>query len=265
MRLTWKLAASALAATAVLALASACGSSSSNSKTSTPGGASTNGASSATSAASATKGASGATPKATSSAISNAITDLEKSSDNFIKANYDITYNLTTTTGGKASNSTMVIKHKDNKDLISINGDIDGSGSNTSATIISDGTNSYICTDQQKTCLKTTSDQSGGIGQIFNAIKPDKLLEAIKSENGATVESTSGQTIAGRSAKCYKVTSSEGNGSICFDKSTDIMLSLQMTGGSDGDTKFVATKVGGTPSDGDFNPPYKVQDLSSGG
>lgn len=267
MRLSWKLAATALAATAVLALASACSSSSSK-KTATPAGGSTTAASSTSAGgagASATKGTSNSTPKATSSAISNAIDDLTKSSDNFIKANYDITYQLTTTTGGKASTSTMVIKHKDTKDLISINGDIDGSGSNTSATIINDGTNSYICTDQQKTCLKTTSDQSGGIGQIFNAIKPDKLLEAIKSENGATVESTSGQTIAGRSAKCYKVTSSEGNGTICFDKSTDIMLSLQMTGGSDGDTKFEATKVGGTPSDNDFKPPYTVQDLSSGG
>jgi len=263
MRLTWKLAAAALAATAVLALASACGDdNSSKSNTSTPAGGSTGTASSAT--AGATNSNSGSTPKATSSAIGNAIQDLEQSSDNFIKANYDITYNLTTTTSGKAANSTMIIKHKDTKDFISIKGDLDGSGDNTSATIISDGTNSYICSDDDKTCLKTKADASGGIGQIFNAIKPDKLLAAIKSESGAKVDSASGQTIAGRSAKCYKVTSSEGDGTICFDKSTDIMLSLQMSGGSDGDTKFVATKVGGAPSDDDFKPPYTVQDLTSG-
>lgn len=265
MRLTWKLAAAALAATAVLALASACGDDNSSNKTSTPAANSTTAASTTHAGASATKGSSNATPQASSSAISNAIDELDKSSDNFIKADYDVTYKFTTTSDGKAVDSSMVIKHKGTKNSITLEGDLAGGGTNSKATIIDDGTNSYICSDEQKSCLKTSSSTAeGNFGQLFTAIKPDKLLGAIKSEQGAQVSDAPGQTIAGRGATCYKITSSEGNGTVCFDKKTDVMLLLDMTSETDGPTKMVATNVAGSPSDDDFKPPYKVQDLSSG-
>ncbi|MBN9493302.1 hypothetical protein J0H33_08155 [bacterium] len=264
MRLSWKFAAATLAATAVLAIASACGSDNSSKKTSTPAASSTQ--SSSTPAASATRSGSNATPGATSSAISNALGELEKSSDNFIKADYDIAYNFSTTEAGKTTKSTMVIKHKGDKNAISFDGDLNGSGSETKAVIIDDGTNSYICSESEQTCIKTSSDSSGtgSMGQLFNAIKPDKLLEAIRSEPGAKVSDAPGQTIAGRSAQCYKISSSEGNGTVCFDKKTDIMLLVDMNDPTNGPTKMEATKVNGAPSDDDFKPPYKVVDISSG-
>jgi hypothetical protein len=267
MRHSWKIAAAALAAVALMSFAAACGDDNSSKDTTTPAGTSTQAATSTGSAASATSGNSTATAEASgTSGVSDAIDNLQKSSDNFVKAAYDVSYSLSTTSAGKTSNSTMVIKHKDNKDYVSINGDLDGSGTSTNAIIIDDGTNSYLCTESpEKACLKTAAEgSSGNVGQIFTSLKPDKLLGAIDSEKGAKVDDASGRKVAGRDTKCYKITSSEGNGTICFDKDTDIMLYLDMTGGSDGATKFEATKVGGSPGDDAFKPPYPVQDLGSG-
>jgi hypothetical protein len=270
MRHSWKFAIAGLAVVALMSFAAACGDDDNTSKdTATPAGTTTQAVTtaetSATAEGSATEGNATAEASSTEGTASDAIDDLQKSSDNFVKANYDVTYELTTTSDGKTSTSTMVVKHKDNKDYLAINGDVDGSGEKTDAIIIDDGTNSYICTETEKACLKTTSTNStGGIGQMFTALKPDKLLDAIGSEEGAKVDETSGQKIAGRDAKCYDITSSEGNGTICFDKDTDIMLSLKMTNATDGNTNFEATKVGGSPGDDDFKAPYPVQDLGSG-
>lgn len=270
MAKSWKAALAALVVVALMSFAAACGDDDDASKnTTTPAGDASQAATTAepTGAAASSTANSNSTAEAsgTGQTAGDAIDQLQESSDNFVKADYNVTYQLTTTQDGKTSNSTMVIKHKDNKDYLSIKGDIDGSGDDSSAIIIDDGTNSYICTDTESVCLKTTSDNAtGGISQMFTAVKPDKLLDAISSEQGAKVEETSGKKIAGHDARCYNVTSSEGDGTICFDKKTDIMLSINMTSDTDGETKFEATDIGDSPSDDDFKPPYKVQDLGSG-
>ncbi|MEO9254704.1 MAG: hypothetical protein ABI305_04135 [Tepidiformaceae bacterium] len=234
-----------LAAFAVLALLSAAcgGDDDSSSKTTSAGG-------SKTASAVATGGG---------NATGSGIKDLQAAAKDFKTTNFKITYEITNTDdAGKARTGTMVMAQKGASTLFSANGLTDEDSG--SVTIIDDGKNNYMCADAQKTCIKSTS--TGSSADSLGLFSPADLLSGL-DQDGETVDKVADQTIAGRSAKCYKATGADGGGVVCLDKKTNVLLSVD---GSDSDgtkIKFVAKSVSDSPSDNDFKPPFAVQTVPS--
>ncbi len=244
-----------LAVAAILPIAAmACGGSSNNS---TP----TTAASSGTTPGSAATTAPGKTPAATNTPASsgNPLAALQNAGNSFKSGNFTVSYQMTeTTSAGKVTNGTMAIAIKGGKSSFKLNGTLFGAQGDL--VIIDDGTNSFLCTAQQKQCLKSKSGTGGAAGAFLTAFTPDKIIQEITS-SGGTIKQVGDQTIAGRSAKCYQGSGASGQGTICIDKKDNVMLSAEGTNSDGSKTKLVATQIGGSPSDSDFTPPYPVQSI----
>ena len=237
-----------LAIAAILPIAAmACGGGSSNSATAT-----------SSSSNSGNAGSAAATTKPTSS--SNPLAELQNAGSSFKNGNFKITYQLTETDkAGKTTTGTMAIAIKAGKSSFTIAGGL--SGGQGSFTVIDDGTNSFICTVQpQKQCLKSKSTSTGTAATFLTAFQPDNIIKQITA-SGGTVKQVGDQTIAGRGAKCFEGQDSSSQGTVCIDKKDNVLLSAEGTTSDGSKSKFVATQVGGSPSDSDFTPPYPVQSI----
>ena len=254
----------AIALSMALLLAAACGDDDSTKSpagsTNTPGIGSTSAATSADSA----KG----TSTAPSPAAAGGIADLQKASKDLKLANYRVTYETTITDAkGAAPSGTMTMAHKGTKSLIVIDGAVFGEDPKSGKiTIIDDGTSTFMCTEQgEKTCLKSKSigAASNPLLGLATAFSAENLVSRF-SKDGTSVKSVAGQTIAGRSAKCYEATGPTGKGTICLDSKNGMLLLIDGSDTKNGKTTkevFKAKEATDSPSDADFNPPYPVTSI----
>lgn len=244
------------AALALLALLTAAcgGDDDSSSKTTSPGGTTVNGTPSGNS------GSKTASADATGggNATGSGVDDLKNAAKNFKNQNFKITYDATMTdSDGKVTTGTLVMAQKGSSSSFSATNLVEDGGS---VTFINDGKDSYICTDTpEKTCLKTTSAAGGA--DPLGAFSPAEILSGLDGD-GAKVDKVADQTIAGHSAKCYKATDTTGGGTICLDKKTSYILSVDGDETDGSKTKLTAKNISDSPSDNDFKPPYAVKSIS---
>ena len=151
--------------------------------------------------------------------------------------------------------------------------DITTSGAST--TFIQNGKNSYVCGGAGSNACLALPVSQGGAGAIpflGTFTDPEGLESEISSLTaaGGDVE-TSSETIAGEDASCYSVSgragAATGTAEWCF--SSDGIL-LRYRGGSTGPggaTSFglEATELSRDVSEADFEPPYEVQQIPTGG
>ena len=252
----------AVAFAALLVLGSACGddgsSSSSATAASSPSAASSGPSTSAS-------GAKGTAPNA-STAVTSGLADLQKAAQDLKVIDYEVVYDSSITDAkGASTTGSMTLAHKGVKSLISIDGSFTGSGAAGKTTIIDDGTSTFVCTDQgTKVCQQSKSSGATAANPFLGlatAFSADNLVSAF-SKNGYDVKSVSGQSIAGRSAKCYEATGPTGSGTICLDSKNGMMLLIDGADTTKGQTKktvFKATRATDSPSDDVFTPPYPVK------
>lgn len=248
----YKLAALGLFAILPLA-AVACGGSSKKSSN-TP-------SSSDTSSANPTSGSKspGATATSGSSSSDNPLKDIQGAGNALKTSNLKLTYDMTQTdSDGKVTKGSLSMSQKDKESYFKLVGDI-GTGENGTFIVIDDGTNTFICTEQPtKQCIKSTSS---GSGSIIDAFQPGNIADELTA-NGGSYKQVGDQTIAGRGAKCYKGSDETGSGTVCIDKKSGVLLSVDATQTDGSKVNMKATEVG-SASDSDFKPPYNVISLPS--
>lgn len=255
----------AIALATALLLAAACGD---DNSTKSPADNAVTPGTGSTSAATSADGAKG-TSTAPSPAAAGGIADLQKASKDLKLADYRVTYEtMITDAKGAAPSGTMTMAHKGTKSLIVIDGAVfDEDAKAGTITIIDDGTSIFMCSTEQgqKTCLKSKSTGAAlnpllGLATTFSA---ENLVSRF-SKDGTSVKSVAGQTIAGRSAKCYEATGPTGKGTICLDSKNGMLLLIDGSDTKDGKTTktvFKAKEATDSPSDADFNPPYPVTSI----
>ncbi len=256
-----------IAFVAVFLFGSACGGDDSSKSSATA--AATASGSSATSAATASGGAKG-TPTSAATAAASGLADLQNASKHLDAIDFKVTYESSMADSkGTPTVGSMTMAHKGKKNLIVIDGGflggVSGDNSTGKTTIIDDGTSTFFCTSQQKTCIKskaggTATNPLIGFADSFRA---DNLVKTF-SKNGYEVKSVAGQKIAGRDGKCYEGKGPDGSGTICLDSKTGILLLIDGTStvaGQKVKTVLKAKEATDSPSDADFNPPYPVQSI----
>ncbi|MCZ2108927.1 MAG: hypothetical protein LC118_05080 [Dehalococcoidia bacterium] len=260
MRLLRPTAFSLLFALAVLAIG-ACGGDDNTGSTPTPASstASASQAAGTAPAASATTG----TASAGSSSPADAAKAFREATSNLKNNPYKAVYSISQTdSAGTTKSGTLTLIQKGQKSYFGGTGPMFDASAGSFA-MIDDGTNTYICTSDRNVCLKTKSNGgAGGAAAIVAAFAPDKLLQKLDTQ-GATVREIAGQTIAGRSAKCYSVTDQKGTGTACVDVKSGLLLSVEGNDLSTAGAKLTmkATAVDTSPADSAFDPPYPVQAL----
>ena len=253
----------AIALATALLLAAACGD---DNSTKSPADSANTPGTGSTSAATSADGAKG-TSTASSPAAAGGIADLQKASKDLKLADYRVTYEtMITDAKGAAPSGTMTMAHKGTKSLIVIDGAFGEDAKSGKITIINDGTSTFMCTEQgEKTCLKSksTGAASNPLLGFATAFSAENLVSTF-SKDGTSVKSVAGQTIAGRSAKCYEATGPTGKGTICLDSKNGMLLLIDGSDTKDGKTTktvFKAKEATDSPSDADFNPPYPVTSI----
>jgi outer membrane lipoprotein-sorting protein len=199
--------------------------------------------SSATQASDATK-VSGTTPSATGGDASAALAALEsKAATKEVKA----AYSYTSTAAGTTTNGSFTLYSKPP------DWRADFTSTDVTATIISTGGTSYLCTAQggTGTCLPSPTTASA-LPFLTLFTDPASLSAVIGSD-----VSHSTKTVAGQDADCYSGTAAGSQGEVCFS-SDGVLLSLTSNSGG---TEFTlaATSVAGTVSASDLTLPYPVQ------
>lgn len=193
---------------------------------------------------------SGTTPSATGGDASAALQGLAvKAATKEVKA----AYNFTTTSGGTTTQGTFTLYSKPP------DWRVDFTTSGVTATIISTGGKSYLCTAQggAGTCLPSPTTASA-LPFLTLFTDPTSLSSLIGANlSGANINRSS-KTIAGQSADCFAVAGAAagavGTGNVCF--SSDGVL-LSITANSAGtDINLEATSVAGTVSASDLTLPY---------
>lgn len=208
------------------------------------------------------------TPAASPSAAASGLADLQKATKDLKAIDYRVAYDASMTVpGGTASNASITLAHKGTKSLIIVDGALAGGGDNTGKiTIIDDGTSTLLCTEQQKTCLKTKSTPGATANPFLglaDSFKAENLVGNF-SKDGYEVKQVANQTIAGRSAKCFEAKGPTGKGTVCVDSKNGMLLLIDGSDTANGQTSktlFKAKEATDAPSDADFNPPYPVQAL----
>ena len=110
-------------------------------------------------------------------------------------------------------------------------------------------------------CVTVRSGAS--VAWLATTFSAENLVSTF-SKDGTSVKSVAGQTIAGRSAKCYEATSPTGKGTICLDSKNGMLLLIDGSDTKNGKTTktvFKAKEATDSPSDADFNPPYPVTSI----
>lgn len=190
------------------------------------------------------------------------LTDLLKKAGN---SQYQVKYDFKSSEGaGGVGDGTMTLAFKGNKSSVTVSATgLAQPGVKTDITFIDDGQNTYICgaflgaisgTGNDPACLKS-SNSSGGLGtQLFNpdSFDAQSLSESL-AEGSSSIQSDGSETIAGRSADCFKAQGTTGHGRICVDKDSGAPLLFD-----DGSTSLKATSTSQSVSDSVFQPPYKV-------
>ena len=211
--------------------------------------------------------AGGSKSTATATAAASGLADLQKASKDLAAIDFKVTYETSIAgTADKATTGSMMMAHKGTKSVFVLDGAF-GGPSTGKTTIIDDGTSTFICTEEgQKTCLKTKSTGGSAANPLLGlatAFRADNLVKAFSKE-GFEVKSVAGQTIAGRSAKCYEAKGPTGSGTVCLDSKNGMLLLIDgsdIKNGKTTKTVFKAKEATDSPSDADFNPPYPVQEL----
>lgn len=208
-----------------------------------------------------------ATAGATSSGVAAGLADLQKAAREAKVIDYRVTYDTSTTDAkGTTTSGAMTLEHKGTKSLIAMDSAFSGSAGQGKVTIIDDGTSTFLCTEQTKACLKLSSTSGTAANPflgIADGFKTETLLGNY-SKDGYEVKTASGQTIAGRQAKCYDAKSPTGTATICLDSKNGMLLlydGTNTTGGQTTKQLLKAKEASDAPSDADFNPPYTVQSL----
>jgi hypothetical protein len=250
------LCAAALCGLSALTFAACGGDDDKGTATATTAAASTASASASSSASSSATGTASASASGTTTATQTTSGDNEGLSDvlkDTSKLTYKISYDITSTDDeGQPETGTYTLVNKPPKTRIEFSS---STASDESVIVIDDGTDTYLCTPTDKSCLKTPGT-GAGLGGALLAVDPDTVVKDAEAE-GATIKKTDDRTIAGTSASCYSVTDSDGTGSMCIAKDTGIVLLID---GTNEGSKIALTAKSFSTSvdDSEFKPPYDV-------
>lgn len=166
-----------------------------------------------------------------------------------------VSYNLKTARDGETRTGTWRTVQDPPKSLVFFAFD----GSNGGKFwIIDDGESSTICfetDDEPGQCLKT-GDSSLADSLVPSVVDVDETFE--KADDAPDLREVAGQTIAGRSARCFEFDDPESSevGTICLDSGDGTLLLLK------GDSvEMIATEVSSSIPNDAFEPPFTVRDL----
>ncbi len=192
------------------------------------------------------------TPKAgNTSAPSSASAEFQKLAGDALKKTYQVTYDVEIPFSGQAQKGTAVYANKPPKFAAIISLTAAGAG-NIKLSVITDGANSYVCTDFG---LGGNCSKESGSDSLADGLDIKKSLE--DATTGKDVKEVEKRTIAGRSARCFEVGEPSGSAAsttYCIDGKDSIMLAFE----SSGSIKMSATDVKTSVDDKLFELPFPV-------
>lgn len=209
------------------------------------------GASDATKAsADPTKG-SDATKPAASATTEDAGSVFERLAGDGIKKTYQASYDMEITSAGSTQKGTAVMASKPPKLATRVT--FSGGAFKGSLAIITDGKDTYTCTDfgVGGSCTKS----SGVDDQLTKGFDVQKAVKEARSNS--EIKELQKRTIAGKSSRCFE-TKSKTDGSVttfCLDEKDSIMTFMEIGG----ITKLTATDISTNVDDKNFELPFAVQ------
>jgi outer membrane lipoprotein-sorting protein len=245
MRSRW-LGIAAFAALATVGLA-ACGGDD-DSSTPTPA-ATTPAGSTGTATRTATATGTAATSTATATTPAGGADALKRTVSLEDGATYSVTYEVTFVEDGKTTTGTYVVNQKPPKRAGTLTFD-DGT-----ISIIVDGERTWVCTAEGSDGICLRTNRSPDDTTLLPSGSPDQVVKDITDEVDDTRAREVGRrTIAGVEARCWEITSSDGNGTMCFSPNGVLLLNEGSFEGTS--SRFVATRISSQVDDSAFDLPY---------
>ncbi len=240
MRRMFQVVIVALAAVSLSLLLAACGGGSSKS---TP-----------TSAASSSGTPSAGSPRATQSGqgqvTGSGAASLKKLATDLSGKTYQVSYDLSMTTGGQTTSGSIAIAQKPPKTATTYQ------TSDGSFLLIDDGTNTYSCAKDPTGAGQCIKSASSGAGAAANPAAGFSIADALSSlTDSINVTDAGSRTIAGIDSQCFNVQEMSGTGIACFSKSNGLATLIQSKAPNGDIMQFQATKASGSVDDSMFAPP----------
>lgn len=202
-------------------------------------------------ASDATRPTGDATKPAASPTVEDAGSVFDRLAGDGIKKTYQASYDMEITAAGTTQKGTAVMASKPPKLATKVTfsgGDFKGS-----FAIITDGTDTYTCTDFG---IGGSCTRSSGVDDSLT--RGLDLQKAIKEARGnSEIKEVQKRTIAGKSSRCFE-TRSKTDGSVttfCLDEKDSIMTYVEIGG----ITKLTATSISSSVDDKSFELPFPVQ------
>lgn len=190
-----------------------------------------------------------ATPAATATAPAGGADALRRTVSLEDGATYSVTYEVTFVEDGKTTTGTYAVNQKPPKRAGTLTFD------EGTISIIVDGERTWVCTAEggEGICLRT--NRSPDDTTLLPSGSPDQVVKDITDEVDDTRAREVGRrTIAGIEARCWEITSSEGNGTMCFSPNGVLLLNEGSFEGTS--SRFVATRISSQVDDSAFELPY---------
>jgi hypothetical protein len=193
--------------------------------------------------------------------------ELREAIDRFVGSTYRAEYELTGTGADGLGQMTMF---KDGRDRLRFDVSSDVEGEAFDGSFIINGQDAVFCAEGDAfaeipgidasaggVCFRTAADDEtnpfAGIEDIFGDLENEDLTLLDKSE----------KEVAGEDTTCYRMRSAEGDVSTACLNDDGVLL--ETTDEADGGSTMRATSFSNDVSDGDFDPPYEVQELPTFG
>ena len=198
-----------------------------------------------------TKSSGDATKPAASATAEDVASVFDKLAGNGITKTYQATYDMEITTSGATQKGTAVMASKPPKLATKVT--FGGTGFAGTFAIITDGKDTYTCTDfgAGGSCSK-----SSGVDDALT--KGFDVQKAIKeARNNSEIKELAKRTIAGKSSRCFE-TKDKTDGTVttfCLDEKDSIMTYMEVGG----ITKLSATNIATSVDDKLFELPYPVK------
>ena len=172
---------------------------------------------------------------------------------------YKVTYQIKSEGGSDGVlNGTFTLASDPPRQLFRIQGTFDGEELNL--TMITDEDSTTLCVegDEPGVCFSLAAAGASPISmpEFFDA---PTFIGTFTTADSVNVSPAGSDNIAGLAATCYNVNSDEGDAKICVADDGGQLLSVQV---QDGEMTFEMVVIEfGSPSDGDFEPPFPVIDF----
>lgn len=187
-----------------------------------------------------------------------ALERLRQTAQQLDQTRFRVVYEMSGSAAGETYSGTFTMASDPPYRLMAMEGLDAGFGA---LLFVSDGEEDVVCFENQGQgqCFATATDSDALPIELPFVAEAPELIDSFTSADGVSVTKTSGRTIAGIEADCYRIESPDGEGDICIGEQNGELL--YMSFGDAQGTFTLEAKEFGVPSAEDFEIPYDVVDL----